>query len=244
MLQLPQLFLLMRDFNSHNVIWSSREINRRGKTVETDKPKTSCLLNQTTNTYLHPAMDSYSTIDLTICNTYLDYSWRVSKDLCGSDHFPIILENNGHPSENKSPQWNFRRANWEKFQNSCKFKLTPENDVNHEWNFFLQYTAQYHCRECITKSSTYLKCYEPWFDKNCKKQSKPKSSIKEISKNQSKENLNRYENSGGNTHQIIKESKCISWKNYITKININTKAKKGLGYGKKKFNGEKEQQSL
>ena len=53
-----------------------------------------CILNDGSETYLHPGNGSYSAIDLTITDPSLvpDYSWKVHDDLCGSDHFPIILD--------------------------------------------------------------------------------------------------------------------------------------------------------
>ncbi|VDI46862.1 Hypothetical predicted protein [Mytilus galloprovincialis] len=53
-----------------------------------------CIFNDGSNTYLHPGNGSYSSIDIPICDPslLLDYSWRVHDDLCGSDHFPIVLK--------------------------------------------------------------------------------------------------------------------------------------------------------
>ena len=53
------------------------------------------MYNNKSNTYLHPATGTYSAIDLSICDPslFLDYNWKVFDDTCGSDHFPILLEN-------------------------------------------------------------------------------------------------------------------------------------------------------
>ena len=86
----------MGDFNAHNPIWGSNTVNDKGKKVEALLNKESlCIFNDGSDTYLHPGNGSYSAIDLSICDPslLLDYSWRVHDDLCGSDHFPIILEN-------------------------------------------------------------------------------------------------------------------------------------------------------
>ena len=46
------------------------------------------LIPTSTNLQVHSA------IDLTLCDpvSYMDYGWKVHDDLCGSDHFPILLE--------------------------------------------------------------------------------------------------------------------------------------------------------
>lgn len=55
--------------------------------------KDLCLLNDGSNTYLHPGHGTYSAIDITICvpELLLDFSWQKWDDLCGSDHFPLII---------------------------------------------------------------------------------------------------------------------------------------------------------
>ena len=52
------------------------------------------ILNDGSNTYLHPATGSSSAIDLSIASPslYLDFSWEVVTDLHGSDHFPICIQ--------------------------------------------------------------------------------------------------------------------------------------------------------
>ena len=53
-----------------------------------------CILNDGSNTYLHPGNDSYSSTDLTIVDPslFLDLQWSVHDNFCGCDHYPIILE--------------------------------------------------------------------------------------------------------------------------------------------------------
>ena len=93
--QLPSPFILMGDFNAHNPLWGSKTHNAKGKIIEDFVSQEGlCIFNDGSNTYLHPGNGSYSSIDITICDPslLLDYSWRVHDDLCGSDHFPIVLE--------------------------------------------------------------------------------------------------------------------------------------------------------
>ena len=70
---------------------------------------------------VHPLLDFSRCI-------FLDYSWKVHDDTCGSDHFPIILENSGPELDDKIPRWNLRRAKWDEFKNSCILKL--KSDAN------------------------------------------------------------------------------------------------------------------
>ena len=57
------------------------------------QPILFCHLNDNSPTYLHPATDSVTSIDLTMCSSsfFMDYTLRVEEDLHGSDHFPITF---------------------------------------------------------------------------------------------------------------------------------------------------------
>ena len=80
------------------------------------------------NTYLHPAMGTYSAIDLTICdpNLFLDYNRKVHDDTCRSDHIPILLENSTDELNKRTLSWNLENANWDGFKTSCLAQLTKE----------------------------------------------------------------------------------------------------------------------
>ena len=96
--QLPKPFIIMGDFNSHSNVWGCRDTDQKGRIIEDVINRNNLLLyNNKSYTYLHPGTGTYSAIDLTLADAsiFLDYSWKVHDDTCGSDHFPIILENSG-----------------------------------------------------------------------------------------------------------------------------------------------------
>ena len=79
-------------------------------------------------TYLHPATGSYSSTDLNLCSPVLlpNFTWKVTEDLCGSDHFPILLSST-QPSSNIQPQkWKLSKANWNKFETLCEQSITHD----------------------------------------------------------------------------------------------------------------------
>ena len=66
--QLPTPYLLLSDFNGHNVIWGSDDVNERGRIIENFINKNNlCLFNDNKPTYLHPATGTYTSLDLSIC---------------------------------------------------------------------------------------------------------------------------------------------------------------------------------
>jgi endonuclease/exonuclease/phosphatase family metal-dependent hydrolase len=93
--QLPTPFIIMGDFNGHDPLWGSTTTTDKGKKLKDFlSQEGSCIFNDGTDTYLHPGNGSYPAVDLTVTgpSPLLDFSWNVPDDLCGSEHYPIILE--------------------------------------------------------------------------------------------------------------------------------------------------------
>ena len=94
--QLQKPFVIMGDFNSHSNVWGCRDTDQIGRIIEDVINRNNLLLyNNKSYTYLHPGTGTYSAINLILADAsiFLDYSWKVHDDTCGSDHFSIILEN-------------------------------------------------------------------------------------------------------------------------------------------------------
>jgi hypothetical protein len=65
--QLLTPFIIVDDFNGHNPLWDSNTTNVKGKKREDFISQQGlCILNNGTDTYLHPVNGSYSAIDLTV----------------------------------------------------------------------------------------------------------------------------------------------------------------------------------
>ena len=97
----------MGDFNSHNILWGSRRTNKRGQTLEKiNNNNNLCLHNRKAQTHPSSSSGTFSAIDLTLSDpaTFIEYNWRVHEDSCGSDHFPIIIENTKPGKSDPQPQ--------------------------------------------------------------------------------------------------------------------------------------------
>ena len=93
--QMPKPYLVLGDLNSHSTVWGCQKTDKKGKDFEKVMQNNNlCILNNKSHSYLNSFTGSYSAIDLTLCDpiSYMDYRWKVHDDLCGSDHFPILLE--------------------------------------------------------------------------------------------------------------------------------------------------------
>jgi len=79
---------------------------------------------------------SVAAIDISICDPslYLDLSilsWRVHHDICGSDHFPIIINSNkALPTETRC-SWKLSKA-WTTFSERAASELNRENVLDTE----------------------------------------------------------------------------------------------------------------
>ena len=118
--------MIMGDFNAHNPLWGSKNLNVKGKRIENFLSQEGlCIFNDGSETFLHSGYGTYSCIDLTICDPslFLDFSWRVHDDLCGSDHFPIIVENLFASAQEGVPRWKVEKADWLLFETLCREEL-------------------------------------------------------------------------------------------------------------------------
>lgn len=112
---LPSPFILLGDFNAHNIIWGGRYKNDHGKVLE------DCLTTHNLSivtppgpTHFSTAHRTWSTIDLIITSPSLagTLSSYLHSDLAGSDHAPIItiLSSANLPPPRKKPLWNFKKT--------------------------------------------------------------------------------------------------------------------------------------
>ena len=56
----------------------------------------------------------------------MDYDWKVHDDLCGSDHFQVLLNNIGPDVDEPVSRWKLNKANWDKFQTLSTTRLLED----------------------------------------------------------------------------------------------------------------------
>ena len=79
-------------------------------------------LNEKEETYYRAFDGKKTTIDLTLTSTTIapEYRWSKEYELRGSDHFPILLEDERELSIKQQQRWSIGRANWTSFQKEAK----------------------------------------------------------------------------------------------------------------------------
>ena len=231
--QLPQPFFLLGDFNGHHELWGCSDSNTRGQLIEMFLERNSlCLLNDKSNTYLHPATGKFSSLDLSICqpNIFLDFEWKVLDDLHGSDHFPILISDTSSIPEDHPSYYKFNKGNWEQYHVLCKKDLTLESfsdfmfDPVDRFSILLTDIAD----KSIPKTSGNKKAKDkPWFDDDCKTAvRKRRAAVKKFNNRPTKENLESVRIMRAKARRTIKQSKKRSWKSYVSKLNSRSSVKK------------------
>ena len=117
--QLPAPFVLLGDFNARNQFWFDSTNNTKGRLLlAVIQEFDLVILNDPSPTHYHQQSDSFSVIDLSICSPDFpsDRHWHVHDDLCGSDHYPLLLHVLPLAPVSPRPHWVYRRADWPAFE--------------------------------------------------------------------------------------------------------------------------------
>ena len=99
----------------------------------------------------------------------MDLNWSVHDDLCGSDHFPIIVTGNDSPENNSVKNWKLDKDDWTSFELLCMQEISIEKFNNHSdpMQKFTETLLQI-ANKSIPKTSTKsTKFKKPWFTEEC-----------------------------------------------------------------------------
>lgn len=92
--QLSSPYVVMGDFNAHNILWGSIKTDAKGRILERWLERDDlAIINTGAKTHFNTKSNNFSTIDLTITSSDLlsKLTWRVDEDLHNSNHFPIYI---------------------------------------------------------------------------------------------------------------------------------------------------------
>ena len=215
--QLPSPFILMGDFNGHHTLWGCEDVNNRGQQLEDLIIKNDLILfNDKSHTYFHSASGTLTSIDLTLCSPshFLDFSWKVGHDTCGSDHFPHLAGERWTPCLERVQRWKLAKANWDQFQHLCSTRLQQSAiaDADDPMSLFTSILKDI-AEETIPKNSAVPKrSNKPWFSDICKDAIKERNRALERFKREPTEgNLNVYRVARAKARKDIRLSKKTSW---------------------------------
>ena len=226
--QLHSPYILVGDFNGHNILCGCKGNNPKGNIIEDFITKNDlCLMNDKSHTYLHPATGKFSSLDLSMCHPslLLDFDWMVSGDQHGSDHFPVIIESVNNSTNDHNAKWKLNKENWELYHSLCEESLKIDK-FNNSLDPLDDFTSSLLdiFNKSIPKTSTNPKKSKPWYNDECKDAIKQrKQALSKFCRYPTKENLNNVKNFKAKARRTIKASKR---KSYVSNLNHKTPIKK------------------
>ena len=219
------------DFNSWHQKWGSPRSNKRGNILSNyiDNSNYICLNNgnpthfTTHNTFTH--------IDLTLCtpNIAIDAQWTTGNDLCGSDHFPIVISlfNSQcfHFSTTK-PKFQIDSANWDLFQKNLDLlseSIQLSSNINKEAANLNKIILQSAHRSIPQAHPNFKLRNVPWWTSELTELRKNKmQKWRELYRNISNENVIAYKKANAQFRRKLKDVKSNSLKNFTSQINPST----------------------
>ena len=125
----------------------------------------------------------------------MDYDWKFHDDLCGSDHFPVLLNNIGPDVDEPVSRWKLNKANWAQFQTLSTTRLLEDtvrkaDDPIESFASILINIAEETVPKTVTKSK---KAKKPWFTEDCKTAIKQrKGALRQFNNRPTHDNLDNY----------------------------------------------------
>ena len=143
----------------------------------------------------------------------MDYGWKVHDDLCGSNHFPILLEILQLLHDERLSHWKLNKANWEVFKTLCEQKLFQDPNTTNQTKYFTEKLISI-ANKSIAKTSTLNKNNALWFNDDCRKAiCLYKAALCKFNNQPTTTNLNDFKLLRAKTWKLIKEAKKKSWQN-------------------------------
>lgn len=226
--QLPRPFIFMGDLNAHSPLWDNNcsRSDNRGKLFEDILTENQLYLYNTGEpTHMSFAYGSMSSIDICLTNMSLSnrFTWSVHNDLCGSDHYPIVLSlNEKIEVRNIMKKWKIRKANWEKYQDLAILNRTFE-DVQEQTQYINSVIISA-AEQAIPKTSgRYKRPPVPWWNEEIRDSIRERKRIKNLLKRTFTQQLHlEYKKICAKTKFLIKQSKRKTWESYVSTISPKT----------------------
>ncbi|GBN09355.1 hypothetical protein AVEN_156314-1 [Araneus ventricosus] len=203
--QLPAPFILLGDFKGHSTLWVSVVTNSRGRQIER--------------------------LELAICSpTLLQLQhFTVGRDLCNSDHFPIIVSYaDSDGAIQYPPRYLFQRADWEKFMQLADVteSMVCTADITEAVQNVVDCIINA-ANNSIPKCSPRLrKFHRPWWNEAFRDSRKEEKKLWNIFRRYpTTENHVAFKRAKARARRICRRSQSESWINFVSSITSSTSSK-------------------
>ena len=226
--QLPEPFLLLGDFNSHNPLWGGDILDREGKIVDDlIQNNNISLYNDKSMTFHNIYNNSFSAIDLSISSPtiHLDFNWSVDEYLHGSDHYPVHLKYSRNIPSYAPVRWKEDKADWVKYHDEFvifeEFESFESNlDAYDCWSTAVLNNAEKFVPKTKGRPS---RPAVPWWDTTCGRLRRiARKCYKRFLHNPSPITKTIYQRALAKQRKYVRKAKKESWLHYINGINSKT----------------------
>jgi hypothetical protein len=212
-------------------MWGNGFADRQGYIVEDTLARNySVLLNTGSNTHLHVQTGTSSAIDLTICSplAQLDLDWEVHDDLCGSDHFPILIREVGVEPVKRERRFKFGDADWILFEELTAVpdaeELLDGMDVDtavEEFVLFLMTAAEHSIPMSSGRTPTGQRVVW-WTDECTQAVNERKSSLRRYQRIPNVSNKISLSRARAKAKYVQRQARLASWRAYVSTITSDT----------------------
>lgn len=182
--------------------------------------------NPISPTHFSSFKGTFSTIDLTITSPELQtiFNWNVHSDLCGSDHFPIVLNPVQKRAYSRRPKWKLEKADWLSFQNNLVLDEIQNMANINQKNSYITKAIIDAAHVPIPKSSSNPKRPPvPWWSDDIAKAIKERKRALRVFKSRpTTENLELFRLMRARSRRLIVSAKKESFKTFVQSIDLNT----------------------
>ena len=224
-------FMLLGDFNAHNILWGSNQTDSRGTKIEKiiDDHQLN-LMNTGVATHFSFGYKTSSAIDLTLISPILDiyFDWNIDDDLHSSDHYPIIITvSNDQMNKERKRKWIIKRADWEMYENQLELKNTNFPNVN-DHEAYIRNTIIDAAKKTIPRSPKKpLKKVVPWWNDEISELIK----LRKINLRNYQETMNisyyrEFLIAKYKSRRLVRQLKKETWQEFVQTINVNTSSSK------------------
>jgi ribonuclease HI len=230
--QLPPPVLLMGDFNAHGTLWGCTNTDNKGVEIEDLLLNGNvCLLNKKMHTYLHPATGSRSALDLSFCDPslFLDFSWSVHSDLCGSDHYPVILSITSAQPLDTPERYKVHAADWAEFTSLCITDLDGDkvSYSDDPISAFVETMLDIADSSIPKTRAKPKRIHKPWFTDECQRAIiNRKKTLAKFKVQATATTLDAVRKSRAQARRTLRQAKKDSWRKYISTLTTRTPVKK------------------
>ena len=224
--QLQAPYLLLGDMNAKSPMWGNTALNDVGRHFEyllLNYPIS--LLNDGTPTHFHCQTGTYSTIDLSLCSSSIvtDFTYNVTADLRGSDHYPVQLTlTSPPPPPSRSRRVLEARADWAVFHSLTETNLDIDDfdDIDGAVAEVSEVFIGAARNSIPLSSETITRRPVPWWDAECRtvfqQRRRAERALRRV---RSQHNIIMYQRLKAMCRVVFSKARRDSWRAYLSSIN-------------------------